>query len=334
MAGDPPGRAGGVRVQPPEVEDHVDVLRDGAERLGRAKQVISQRLACAPQPGPKEVTKTEPATVLGGRFRNEVQMPRAVGRPRDRHECEIEARQLLVQDRKRLTSALGGRDATAGGYALQADVERTVSDGDPERLGAPPQRSARRRVPVACDADERRRQGPRRFVALTERAALPRAIEKERDVGRASDGAAVEREVECVRWHQLTEPTITPGVVHASYDVEDPIRINWTDRKLGKAQGSDRAGRRLLGPERWIALKRRIRSLEVADSLLDLRGVPGGFHPLGADRAGEWAASLSPNWRLVFEPADDPPPTLPDGGVDLARVTHVRVLRVEDYHGR
>lgn len=115
---------------------------------------------------------------------------------------------------------------------------------------------------------------------------------------------------------------------------EGRIQVEWADRKLRKAQESDRAGQRLLGDDRWAALKRRVRALEVADTLADLRGQAGHFHPLSADRAGEWSATISPNWRLVFEPAEDPLPTLADGGLDTTAVRRVRVLRVEDYHGR
>ena len=114
----------------------------------------------------------------------------------------------------------------------------------------------------------------------------------------------------------------------------EDIKVDWADRRLRKAQTSDRAGQRLLGGERWSALKRRTRALESADTLADLRGQAGNFHPLTVDRAGEWSANLSPNWRVIFELADDPLPSLMDGSLDLTSVRHVRVLRVEDYHGR
>jgi plasmid maintenance system killer protein len=116
--------------------------------------------------------------------------------------------------------------------------------------------------------------------------------------------------------------------------LEALIEVDWTDRKLRKAQMSDRAGQRLLGDERWSALKRRIRTLESADTLADLHGLPGNFHPLSVDLAGEWSANLSANWRVIFESAEEPLPTFRDGGLDQASVRHVRVLRVEDYHGR
>lgn len=126
--------------------------------------------------------------------------------------------------------------------------------------------------------------------------------------------------------------TITPRVI-ASIDIwEVYIQVGWADRKLRKAQASDRAGQKLLGDDRWAALKRRVRVLEVADTLADVRGQAGSFHALTADRSGEWSASLTPNWRLIFEPADDPLPTLEDGGLDAAAVRQIRVLRVEDYH--
>jgi proteic killer suppression protein len=116
--------------------------------------------------------------------------------------------------------------------------------------------------------------------------------------------------------------------------MEDVINIEWSDRKLQRAADKDRDGRRMLGTDRWSAFKRRLRTLEVADCLEDIRQAPGKFHPLSADKAGAWAASLSANWRLVFEPADDPLPALPDGGLDTSSVRTVRIVRVEDYHGR
>jgi toxin HigB-1 len=126
--------------------------------------------------------------------------------------------------------------------------------------------------------------------------------------------------------------TITPRVI--ACQVEVCIQILWSDKKLRKAQRSDAAGRRLWGVDRWAALKRRIRTLESADTLADVRGQAGKFHALSANLAGEWAATLTPNWRIVFEPADEPLPTLADGGLDPAKVTTVRILRIEDYHGR
>lgn len=61
--------------------------------------------------------------------------------------------------------------------------------------------------------------------------------------------------------------------------------------------------------------------------------VPGECHVLTGDRAGQYATSISANYRLIFIPDHDPLPMLPDGGTDRARVTAIRILEVVDYHG-
>lgn len=116
--------------------------------------------------------------------------------------------------------------------------------------------------------------------------------------------------------------------------LEEIIDVEWSDRKLRQAAAQDRAGRKLLGGDRWSAFKRRLRTLEVADCLCDVLSAPGRFHPLSARRDEEWAASLTANWRLIFEPADLPLPRKADGSLDVNAVKRVRILRVEDYHGR
>lgn len=54
---------------------------------------------------------------------------------------------------------------------------------------------------------------------------------------------------------------------------------------------------------------------------------------LKGDHAGILALDLKHPQRLLFEPAHDPVPTRPDGGLEWDAVTAVRILRVEDYHG-
>jgi hypothetical protein len=51
------------------------------------------------------------------------------------------------------------------------------------------------------------------------------------------------------------------------------------------------------------------------------------------DRAGQFGVTVSGNYRLIFEPADEPLPLSPDGTLDPSRVTVIRVLEVDDYHG-
>jgi proteic killer suppression protein len=63
-----------------------------------------------------------------------------------------------------------------------------------------------------------------------------------------------------------------------------------------------------------------------------MRGTPGHFHPLAGNRGGQYALDLRGSTRLVFQPDHDPPPTLPSGGIDEAKVTAISILEVVDYH--
>lgn len=60
---------------------------------------------------------------------------------------------------------------------------------------------------------------------------------------------------------------------------------------------------------------------------------PGGCHALRENRLGQYAITLWGPMRLIIVPHHNPIPRLPDGGVDLLKVTAVEVLTAEDYHG-
>ena len=55
-------------------------------------------------------------------------------------------------------------------------------------------------------------------------------------------------------------------------------------------------------------------------------------HLLSGDRAGEWAVSISGNYRLIFEIYQDPVPTNNDGSVNAILVTGIRIIETTDYH--
>lgn len=72
-----------------------------------------------------------------------------------------------------------------------------------------------------------------------------------------------------------------------------------------------------------------------AGSLYEFSRLPQtGGHALHGDRQGEYAAYLVHPDRIVFAPDHDPLPATPDGGLDWTRVTAVKILRIEDYHGK
>ena len=88
------------------------------------------------------------------------------------------------------------------------------------------------------------------------------------------------------------------------------------------------------GPEMAKRLMQRLDELRDADTLAHLASLPQArCHELVADREGQLSVDLKHPYRLIFEPADNPIPCKPDGGLDWARVTAVRVLEVTDTHG-
>jgi proteic killer suppression protein len=87
------------------------------------------------------------------------------------------------------------------------------------------------------------------------------------------------------------------------------------------------------GAERAKRIRKRLDSLRSVEFLEDMRNIPGSCHELLHNRAGQLSIYLDHPYRLIFEPANEPIPTKPDGGLDWSKVTAVRILSVEGTHG-
>ena len=79
-------------------------------------------------------------------------------------------------------------------------------------------------------------------------------------------------------------------------------------------------------------IQTRLSQLEAANSLADMKWLPGRCHELTGDHDGQLAVDIEQPFRLVFAPTKDPPPSKADGGLDWARVDGITVIGVEDYH--
>ena len=86
------------------------------------------------------------------------------------------------------------------------------------------------------------------------------------------------------------------------------------------------------GQERAKRIRRRLDDLRAAKILEDMRNLPGRCHELLHNRSGQLSLDLDHPHRLIFEPADEPIPKKPDGGIDWTKVTAVMILGVEDTH--
>lgn len=87
------------------------------------------------------------------------------------------------------------------------------------------------------------------------------------------------------------------------------------------------------GPATARKLNLRLDQLRAAPNLEPFRHLPGRCHELKGDRQGQLALDLDGPRRLIFRPADDPPPIDPDGGLSWQKVTAIEIIEIEDYHG-
>lgn len=110
------------------------------------------------------------------------------------------------------------------------------------------------------------------------------------------------------------------------------MEIVFRTGKFEKQCNDDREASRTWGAEQARRLRGRLDDLAAAEHLGVMRFLPGRAHELKGDRQGQISIDLRHPYRLIFEPADDPIPTKPDGGLDWDAVTSVRILDIEDTH--
>jgi len=111
------------------------------------------------------------------------------------------------------------------------------------------------------------------------------------------------------------------------------VEVLFTTKKLQKVCNSKQGITRKFGRTCGRLLQRRLADLAAAASLAELSTLPQArCHPLKGQREGQFAVDLEHPRRLILEPAHDSVPLREDGGIDLARVTRVWVVEVEDYH--
>lgn len=78
----------------------------------------------------------------------------------------------------------------------------------------------------------------------------------------------------------------------------------------------------------------RLADLEAAETLADMRTLPAAHcHELTGDYTGYFAVRISPNYRLIFYPTQQPPPKLVDGtSIDWSQIDAITITEITDYH--
>jgi len=111
------------------------------------------------------------------------------------------------------------------------------------------------------------------------------------------------------------------------------LHIVFRTKKLAIVFNSHKSLVQEYGAENGRLIMRRMSVLNAVPTLADVPATPPERRrELKGDRAGQFAVDVKHPYRLVFVPAGNPVPPLADGGYDLARITAIEILAVEDYH--
>lgn len=108
--------------------------------------------------------------------------------------------------------------------------------------------------------------------------------------------------------------------------------ILFADKRLEKESSDYRLLQKRYGAQAK-KIEQRLFDLAAAPNLDVMKTLPGRCHELTGDLKGYLALDLVHPYRLLFQIANDPIPTKPDGGLDWSLVTEVRIIKIEDYHG-
>ena len=106
------------------------------------------------------------------------------------------------------------------------------------------------------------------------------------------------------------------------------MQVVYADKELARCAGDKAYAVRKMGQRRADAYLERIIDLQGAVVLEDLKSLPGRYHELIGDRAGQWACDLDHPYRLIFKPVMNS-----DGNViGLVVENTVSILEIVDYH--
>ena len=109
------------------------------------------------------------------------------------------------------------------------------------------------------------------------------------------------------------------------------MEVNFDDPRLADLCRSEKGLRKECGVVRAKRIQQRLKDLGAAETLQDMRSMPGCCHELTADLKGHLSLDLDHPYRLLFRPTDETTPG-PGGGLDWTKVTAVTVVSVTDTH--
>ena len=110
--------------------------------------------------------------------------------------------------------------------------------------------------------------------------------------------------------------------------------VTYKNKELKKYAEDARFSVRKLGQARSELYLTRIGDLLAAETLEDVRNLPGRYHELKENRKGQWACDLDHPYRLIFEPHETPIPTNSSGQYIWLEIKGVEIIEINNYHGK
>ena len=108
--------------------------------------------------------------------------------------------------------------------------------------------------------------------------------------------------------------------------------LSFASRRLEKQLSDEAQIRRAFG-DRGRRLMMRLDVLKAAANLDDVPHTPPiRRHALSGKWAGHYAVDITGNWRLIFRPVTAAASRDPGGVADLAGITAIEIVAIEDYH--
>lgn len=114
--------------------------------------------------------------------------------------------------------------------------------------------------------------------------------------------------------------------------MDNNLKIDFLDIKDRTFFESSREVKKAHGAENEKKLRIRLDDLLDAQSMDDMRNLPGHWEELKLERAGQFSARLHGGLRLIVKPQKQPPPTKPDGGLDWRAIDSIYIIEMVDYH--
>ena len=112
--------------------------------------------------------------------------------------------------------------------------------------------------------------------------------------------------------------------------------IQFNNADLEKLCQTFKLGSRKWGSQVMKKVVQRLNELQAVQNLEDLQNLSSGArpHPLKGRYAEFFAVDLHSGKRMIFKSTNNPKEYETPDGIDRKKITSIKILKIEDYHGR